>query len=158
MRLQITARGHIRSSNWAKNSPRVNQICLRGRFLRCNNLTRFAFETKLNNIRIKLSTEKICCPFSFVRSESDILGQIDVPPISHNLHFFNVCNQQGELEPIGQRNGESLCVNANISSTNVLTFHSRDLITAMKHLSSPWRTNLIQKRLSTRRRYRQHAF
>lgn len=158
MRLQITARGHIRSSNWARNSPRANQICLKGRFLRCNNLTRFAFETKLNNICIKLSTEKICCPFSFVRSESDILGQIDVPPISHNLHLFNVCNQQGELESIRQRNGESVCVNANIGSTNVLTFHSRDLITAMKHLSSPWRTNLVQQRLSTRRRYRQHVF
>ena len=62
-------------------------ICLKGRFPRCNNLTRFAFETKLTNIRTKLSNEKICCHFSFVQSESDILGQLYVPTISHNIPF-----------------------------------------------------------------------
>ena len=71
-------------------------ICLKGRFPRCNNLTRFAFETKLTKIRTKPSTAKICCPFSFVRPESDILGQIYVPPISHNLHLFNVCTPSKE--------------------------------------------------------------
>ena len=34
--------GYIRSSNCVRNSPCVNQICLRRQLPRCNNLTRFA--------------------------------------------------------------------------------------------------------------------
>ena len=55
---------HIWSRNCMRNSACANQIFLHGwQFPQCDNLMHFAFKTKLLDIWIKLSTERICCPF-----------------------------------------------------------------------------------------------